>query len=765
MFGTYFLTTLFSIWMCAKTLQLPPPSYPDETYLGLPFRIRRALPPPPSFRPGRSVNSDCSIHISCEEPGNACALLDDKCSCSVSLFTCEDWSNKTFTFKRPMSYLGRSDLIINGENSGIAFEFIDWFVPNFLRHSASKFPRLDISHFCESIADSIEKHSLSLEKLDLSFNKFTRVPKFSHDLDSLFKYDLSNNNIANVLNTDFNNTSKLEQLNLSNNNLSSVAEDLLFHLNRLEELDLSHNQISVLPVGLLKDSRLKSFNMKLEELYLQSNNIREINLAGLLEYKIEYLTFLENTNEVDLSFKNFRNLNAVFSRDFSRFDLSYNPLVCDCRLNDFIQYLRSNQNASHFAFHTENIFCTKPTDMYGVFLQTINQHLICDYQENCPEYCYCYVDDVDHIFYVWIDCINSGLTHFPKINSYGSSVSINLSLAHNHISSLPLNKNDPIWSQITVLDLSYNQLKSLTNVISIFPNLTELNLRNNSLTGFDDKITSLSHLEKLRLEDNPWKCDCEMVKSALKLARIEQNLIFCQKDSNELQSFVEFYKNCNSSFNVLWIVLPIIICICVIIISVIAVLFIKYKAEILYYMFSRGICLRFVSEEMDFDKVYDAFVSYSGEDEDWIVDFLVPGLEMGIPSYKLCLHSRDWRAGEFITDQIVKSVESSRRTIIVLTDNYLKSNWSRLEFDVAYQQALKDQVRRVIAVVPDEVPDLSKIDKEFKSFITLTTYVEAKKPYFWRKLRASMPRTNNTRKASNTRKSVYLKPSVNENTV
>uniref|UniRef100_T1JE86 TIR domain-containing protein n=1 Tax=Strigamia maritima TaxID=126957 RepID=T1JE86_STRMM len=138
---------------------------------------------------------------------------------------------------------------------------------------------------------------------------------------------------------------------------------------------------------------------------------------------------------------------------------------------------------------------------------------------------------------------------------------------------------------------------------------------------------------------------------------------------------------------------------------------------------------------------------------------------MGIPSYKLCLHSRDWRAGEFITDQIVKSVESSRRTIIVLTDNYLKSNWSRLEFDVAYQQALKDQVRRVIAVVPDEVPDLSKIDKEFKSFITLTTYVEAKKPYFWRKLRASMPRTNNTRKASNTRKSVYLKPSVNENTM
>uniref|UniRef100_T1IMU8 TIR domain-containing protein n=1 Tax=Strigamia maritima TaxID=126957 RepID=T1IMU8_STRMM len=181
------------------------------------------------------------------------------------------------------------------------------------------------------------------------------------------------------------------------------------------------------------------------------------------------------------------------------------------------------------------------------------------------------------------------------------------------------------------------------------------------------------------------------------------------------------------------------------------------KTEIVYYMFSKGLCLRFVCEEdIDSDKVYDAFISYSSEDEDWITDFLVPGLETSIPPYSLCLHNRDWRAGEFITDQIVKSVESSRRTIIVLTDNYLKSVWSRLEFDIAYQQGLKDQVRRVLVVVPNEIPDLSQIDDEFKTFITLTTYIQANKPYFWRKLRATMPRTKNIRKSSTTRTSVYL---------
>uniref|UniRef100_T1IK29 TIR domain-containing protein n=1 Tax=Strigamia maritima TaxID=126957 RepID=T1IK29_STRMM len=181
-------------------------------------------------------------------------------------------------------------------------------------------------------------------------------------------------------------------------------------------------------------------------------------------------------------------------------------------------------------------------------------------------------------------------------------------------------------------------------------------------------------------------------------------------------------------------------------------------------MFSKGICLSVVCEEdIDADKVYDAFVSYSSEDEDWITDFFVPGLETSTPPYKLCLHNRDWPAGEFITDQIVKSVESSRRTIIVLTDNYLKSVWSRLEFDIAYQQGLKDQVRRVLVVVPNEVPDLSHIDPKFKTFITLTTYIQANKPHFWSKLLASMPRTINTRnKQSTTRRSVFLNFDVSQ---
>ena len=49
--------------------------------------------------------------------------------------------------------------------------------------------------------------------------------------------------------------------------------------------------------------------------------------------------------------------------------------------------------------------------------------------------------------------------------------------------------------------------------------------------------------------------------------------------------------------------------------------------------------------------------------------------------------------GEMIPDQIVESVESSRRTVIVLSENYVKSVWTKMEFNVAHTQALNDSIQ------------------------------------------------------------------------
>ncbi|CAB1344862.1 unnamed protein product [Coregonus sp. 'balchen'] len=67
---------------------------------------------------------------------------------------------------------------------------------------------------------------------------------------------------------------------------------------------------------------------------------------------------------------------------------------------------------------------------------------------------------------------------------------------------------------------------------------------------------------------------------------------------------------------------------------------------------------------------YDAFVSYSGKDERWVVEQLLPNLEQrGPPFLRLCLHSRDFQQGKDIVDNITASLyvtSCAHRDILIL---------------------------------------------------------------------------------------------------
>merc|ERR1719336_1523293 len=112
----------------------------------------------------------------------------------------------------------------------------------------------------------------------------------------------------------------------------------------------------------------------------------------------------------------------------------------------------------------------------------------------------------------------------------------------------------------------------------------------------------------------------------------------------------------------------------------------------------------FTEDLIDKEKPYDAFISYSQADSEYVEQQLLPGLETpadaASPRFKCLIHTRDWSVGEMIPDQILHSVESSRRTIIVLSPAYIDSMWTKLEFRAAHKQALQDRTQRVIIVVP-----------------------------------------------------------------
>ncbi|RUS91202.1 hypothetical protein EGW08_001008 [Elysia chlorotica] len=81
-------------------------------------------------------------------------------------------------------------------------------------------------------------------------------------------------------------------------------------------------------------------------------------------------------------------------------------------------------------------------------------------------------------------------------------------------------------------------------------------------------------------------------------------------------------------------------------------------------------------------KAFDAFISYSSKDDEFVAGTLVPALEDPKKGYRVCVHYRDFPVGGTITDTICRAIESSSRTILLLSQNFLKSEWCRFEFQV-----------------------------------------------------------------------------------
>lgn len=167
-------------------------------------------------------------------------------------------------------------------------------------------------------------------------------------------------------------------------------------------------------------------------------------------------------------------------------------------------------------------------------------------------------------------------------------------------------------------------------------------------------------------------------------------------------------------------------------------LYCRYGRALKIFLYARGICLCCMAEdELDADRQYDVFVSFSHDDEKFVVEDLLPELEK---EFTTCVHSRNWEVGEMIPTQITRSVESSRRTIIILSKKFVKSLWGLLEFRTAHISALNEGRMRVIVIVVDDVIEDSGLDLQLRGYLLTNTYLKWGDPWFWDKLKYAMPR-------------------------
>jgi TIR domain len=116
----------------------------------------------------------------------------------------------------------------------------------------------------------------------------------------------------------------------------------------------------------------------------------------------------------------------------------------------------------------------------------------------------------------------------------------------------------------------------------------------------------------------------------------------------------------------------------------------------------------------DSQYTYDAFVSYSTQDEEWVRGELLQCLERN--NLRVCIDFRDFRPGYSNIDEINRAIRESRKMLLVLTPRYLSSQWTTHERQTV--QNLDPMNRRVRLIpilkekceLPQEINHLIYVD-------------------------------------------------------
>ena len=115
---------------------------------------------------------------------------------------------------------------------------------------------------------------------------------------------------------------------------------------------------------------------------------------------------------------------------------------------------------------------------------------------------------------------------------------------------------------------------------------------------------------------------------------------------------------------------------------------------------------------------YDVFISYSSKDKAWVRGELLPRLEAS--GLRVCIDYRDFQPGAPSVTEMERAVLTSRKTVLVLTPDYVASAWT--EFETLMLQTL-DPAARQRRIVP-----LLKLRVELPLRIGYLSYVDFSDP-------------------------------------
>ena len=326
-----------------------------------------------------------------------------------------------------------------------------------------------------------------------------------------------------------------------------------------------------------------------------------------------------------------------------------------------------------------------------------------------------------------------------------------LYLSAAQITFIPLREFENLH-QLELLDLSGNHLTEITFLVSSLNSLSLLNISHNSLyqltsnvtDNLDALIANSSEVVMIDLNFNTFICDCPSIRfikwiSATKFHLLNKTSFLCTYEGRQQMSLVAVNVNklichCYGAYIATFIVIGLAL---IIILTSFTVY--KYRWNIRTWFLKVANSGHYKGDTVPYK--YDGFVVYSDEDRQWVHNFMLDEIE-NVRNLKLCVHHRDFLPGDDIDEQIVRSVDNSRKTLLILTKNFLASEWCLYEMKVAWNKLQAEGKDVIIPILLAELP-VDNMNLSVKNLLREKTYLQWEtsmggQAYFWKKLEIAL---------------------------
>ena len=621
--------------------------------------------------------------------------------------------------------------------------------------------------------DPLLRNNLNITSLTIITSSLTSLPLLVCNMTRLTSLDVSNNLIENLPWSCLKQLQYLSNIRASGNIIKKLENGSFYDFPTLQEVDLNHNKILDIDVDVFKQIERLPF---LNRLHLGYNKIVSLDpwplmfsdRAPVIELYGNHISRFTNrfnwnftcdsekpAAQIDLSDNKITHFSHIFRAwnintevnqlclftGNARVDLNTNPYTCDCTDYPIYRFLQLYKHT-----RLDEMFCWKPKKLYFQRLISMDlDEVVCNVKKQCPNECDCI--NQPNQMKMYINCGGSGISNLPVrlplLPKHHYKYQLNFS--HTNITYIDYR---PYLSMSSAVFFSHCNIKNISiealNALSM-AEIVHLDSSHLEYLPKNISIVDMSSVKNIYLSKNNWICDCHAKETRLWMIKTNQSIIDKEGILCEGPSRMK-------GLNVLSLKTDDLICgnppdktliaylgagastLGMLILASAAALILKHKRIWLYKRFQWH---PFDMDECEGeDKEFDVFLSYANENEEYVEYDLIRNLEKR--GYKIAFHRVNFPGGQPIHVSIEQCIRKSKRTLVVLSNDFVNSSWCMWEFAAALELDGNEGTHRLLTIKYEDV-DVGSLDLTLQTYFNRYTYILQNSPTFWDNLVYSLP--------------------------